>query len=416
MKSKLLMIFMLLIMIFECFYIVYAASSSELKGNLDDKNNEIDAKKEEIDQKEEELNAALSEVQNLEAQISDYEYEISNLESQISNVETQIKEKESNIALKQKEFEETQALFEKRLVAIYQAGDTSYLELMLSSQDLSDFISKYYLVSELATCDKNLIETIRAAKATLETEKETLETSKTTLETAKTEKEEKQTVLENAKKDKDAKAAKLSAEDKALKAELDDLERESKEIQKAIEAAQKAEEEAKKNNNNGGTTTVVSKPSACGYIFPVAGLSRANINNLRYPSYSGHTGIDVNINVRGKSVVAVKDGYVLISKATPGSVKNYDANGKYVGSYGSYGEYVLIMHNDGTQTLYAHMKPGSRTVKVGDSVKQGQVIGIVGNTGNIRPRPTSSNPYAGTHLHWEVRVNGRAVNPIPYLP
>ena len=285
---------------------------------------------------------------------------------------------------------------------------------MLSSQHLSDFISKYYLVSELATCDQNLIETIRTAQATLEQEKNSLETNKTTLETAKAEQETKQNALEKAKKEKDAKAASLSAADKALKAELDDLREESKAIQKAIEEAQRAEEEARK--NSGGTSTTVSKPSACGYIFPVAGLTRANINNLTYPSYSGHTGIDVNINVRGKSVVAVKDGYVLISKATSGSIKNYDSNGNYVGSYSGYGEYVLIMHNDGTQTLYAHMKAGSRTVKTGDTVKQGQVIGTVGNTGNVSPRPSSSNPLAGTHLHWEVRVNGKPVNPIPYLP
>ena len=412
MKSKILTLLMIAVLFCECFYIVYAASSSELKGDLDDKNSEISAKKEQIDQKERELNSALSEVQSLQSQINDYEAEISELESQISTVQTQISEKESNIAIKQKEFEETQELFEKRLVAIYQAGDTSYLELMLSSQDLSDFISKYYLVSELATCDKNLIETIRQAKATLETEKTELETSKTELETNKAAKEAKQNALAVAKKEKDFKAAKLSAEDKALKAELDDLEKESKAIEAAIKEAQRKEAEA--NKNNGGTVT--SKPSACGYIFPVAGLSRANINNLSYPSYAGHTGIDVNVNVRGKSVGAVKDGYVLISKATPGSIKNYDGNGNYVGSYSSYGEYVLIMHNDGTQTLYAHMKAGSRTVKTGDTVKQGQVIGIVGNTGNVKPRPSSSSPYSGTHLHWEVRVNGRAVNPIPYLP
>lgn len=416
MKSKFLTVLMILIIFLECFYIVYAAKSDELKGNLDDKNNEIDAKSEEIEQNQEKLNEALAEVESLEDQIDVYENAISDLKNQISSVESQIAEKETNIALKQKEYEETKELFEKRLVAIYQSGDTSYLELMLSSQDLSDFISKYYLVSELATCDKNLIETIRGVKATLEEEKTSLETSKTTLETAKAEQESKQSALEKAKKEKDAKAAGLSAADKELKAELDDLRAESKEIQKAIEEAQRREAEEAKKNNGGSTTTTVSKPSACGYIFPVAGLSRKNINNLTYPSYYGHTGIDVNINVRGKSVVAVKDGYVLISKASKGSIKNYDSNGNYVGSYSSYGEYVLIMHNDGTQTLYAHMKAGSRTVKSGDTVKQGQVIGTVGNTGNVKPRPSSSNPYAGTHLHWEVRVKGRAVNPIPYLP
>lgn len=410
MKSKLVTLLMIVVIFLECFYIVHAASSSELKGDLNDKNSEISAKKEQIDQKERELNSALSEVQDLQSQINDYEAEINTLEEQITSVQSQISEKETNIAIKQKEFEETQELFEKRLIAIYQAGDTSYLELMLSSQDLSDFISKYYLVSELATCDKNLIETIRQAKVTLETEKTELEISKTELETNKEAKQAKQDALAVVKKEKDSKAAKLSAEDKALKAELDDLEKESKAIEAAIKEAQRREAEANKGS------TVVSKPSACGYIFPVAGLSRGNIANLTYPSYSGHTGIDVNINVRGKSVVAVKDGYVLISKATPGSIKNYDSNGNYVGSYSSYGEYILIMHNDGTQTLYAHLRAGSRTVSTGATVKQGQVIGIVGNTGNVRPRPSPSNPHGGTHLHWEVRVNGRAVNPIPYLP
>ena len=160
MKSKFLTVLMILIIFMECFYIVYAAKSDELKGDLNDKNNEIDAKTEEIEQNQEKLNAALAEVESLEDQIDVYENAISDLMSQISSVQSQISEKETNIALKQKEYEETKELFEKRLVAIYQSGDTSYLELMLSSQDLSDFISKYYLVSELATCDKNLIERI----------------------------------------------------------------------------------------------------------------------------------------------------------------------------------------------------------------------------------------------------------------
>ena len=66
-------------------------------------------------------------------------------------------------------------------------------------------------------------------------------------------------------------------------------------------------------------------------------------------------------------------------------------------------------------TLYGHLKPGSRLVSEGQTVQQGQVIATVGNTGNCQPRPSSSNPNNGTHLHFEVRINGRCVNPLPYL-
>ena len=166
-----------------------------------------------------------------------------------------------------------------------------------------------------------------------------------------------------------------------------------------------AKEEAEKNNssnssnNNSSSSSQNTSPSSAGYIFPVQGCSKSNINVLSYPSYAGHTGVDVNIGVTGKNVVAVKSGTVITSTA----IKNSD------GSYRSYGEYVMINHGDGTITLYAHMLAGSRKVTAGQKVSQGQVIGIVGSTGNS----------TGTHLHFEVRTlanSFKPVNPIPYLP
>ena len=83
-------------------------------------------------------------------------------------------------------------------------------------------------------------------------------------------------------------------------------------------------------------------------------------------------------------------------------------------SSSSYGHYINIDHGNGLSSLYAHMD--ARYVSVGDYVVQGQVIGLLGNTGNCWPRPTASNPVAGSHLHFEMRLNGNRVNPENYMP
>ena len=218
-----------------------------------------------------------------------------------------------------------------------------------------------------------------------------LESSKALLETAKAEQLEKQEALEKVKKEKETKVANLNSQEKALESELEEYEADKKAVQAELAAIAKREAEEAARQNGGGS----SAPSAYGYIFPVQGLSRANISNTSFPSYKGHTGIDVNRNVVGKNVVAVKSGTVVISDA---KIRN--------GNYYSYGEYIAINHHDGTITLYAHMLAGSRTVSYGQEVSQGQVIGVVGSTGNS----------TGPHLHFEVRLNGRVVNPMPYLP
>ena len=84
----------------------------------------------------------------------------------------------------------------------------------------------------------------------------------------------------------------------------------------------------------------------------------------------------------------------------------------------TYGTYVVIDHGNGYLTYYAHLK--SKTVSVGDRVSQGDIIGYSGNSGRVSPSPTTSNPYAGTHLHFEIRkyISGSyvRVNPRDYLP
>ena len=388
MKTKITCIVLIICLIISCtgLYQVIAATQSELESQQSNVDSQISDKKDEASEINAQLTGALKEVNDLNAQISSYENSIADLNNQISDTETQISNKEQEIVDTQKDIDEKQSLLDQRLLSLYMSGQTSYIDLLLSSDDLTDFISKYYLISELATYDTDLIQAIKDSKTELETAKTELETSKTQLETSKIELETAQATLESKKAEKQTKVNGLTAEEKEVEAELAELEEEKKELQNKLAAI--AREEA-----NSGVK--VTTPSAAGYIFPVQGLSRSNIRNKNYPSYSGHTGVDVNIGVTGKNVVAVKSGTVVTSEAR---IKN--------GKYYSYGEYVIINHHDGTMTLYAHMLAGSRKVVEGQKVSQGQVLGTVGSTGNS----------TGTHLHFEVRINGRPVNPLPYLP
>lgn len=371
--------------------LVQMTGITSIASNLSDVNKKIEEKEEEIDGIQKEKSNAMKEVATLTAQITDYQNQIDDLDSKINDLNAKINEAQKKVDEAQAEYDRNKELAEARLVVMQESGDTTYLDMLLTSSSITDFISNYYLASELAEADTQLLDSIEKERKEVEDAKAELENSKKELDTQKASKQSVATQLQASKSQKDAKVASLSADEKQAQAELDQFEADKREIQ--AELAKIAAEEAK---NNGGGTVITGNPSASGYIFPVAGLSKANINNKNYPSYTGHTGVDVNINVTGRSVVAVKAGTVEKSLA----LKNPN------GTYRSYGEYVVINHHDGTMTLYAHMLADSRRVQKGQSVSQGQVIGIVGSTGNS----------SGTHLHFEVLVNGRPVNPLPYLP
>lgn len=126
----------------------------------------------------------------------------------------------------------------------------------------------------------------------------------------------------------------------------------------------------------------------------------------RNPERPDHNGIDIGSTdtegvYQGKGyhyIIASKDGTVITSHLSDTA-----------------GEYVAIDHGNGIITKYMHMYENSRRVEVGDTVKQGQIIGIMGNTGSVRPIPTVDNPSAGTHLHFQIELNGEVVDPLQYV-
>lgn len=123
---------------------------------------------------------------------------------------------------------------------------------------------------------------------------------------------------------------------------------------------------------------------------------------------SQHSGIDIGGVTEGvTNVITVKDGVVVYP--TNNDATNCPSSSSLDSCGGGYGNYVIIQHNDGTYSLYAHMYAGSITVKSGDSVKQGQVIGKVGSSGNS----------TGAHLHFEIRQgtnsSSSAIDPLTYI-
>lgn len=372
--------------------------------------NENNKKIEEIKEKEQQIESikdeTLKEVEKLNVQINDYQKQIDELNVQISDTNDKISETETKLKKAQNDFEKQEKLLKARLVAAYEAGETSYLDLLLSSESITDFISNYYLITEIATYDAELLDKIEKEKKEIAEAKETLEQSKKELDTQKATKQGVALRLQTSKNDKDKYVSNLSDEQKELQAKIDQLRKDNEGLdatisakKAAIAAWKKQQEAAAKAKSSGSSSSGSSSgnsysggSSSQGFIRPVNSYVTTG---MYYSSGGYHGAVDFGAaGVNGMPVRAVADGYVVTTRALTTS----------------YGNYVLIAHANGLYTLYAHGQAGSICVSEGQTVKQGQQIMRVGSTGNS----------TGPHLHFEVRTSPGTyscrVNPLAYLP
>ena len=158
----------------------------------------------------------------------------------------------------------------------------------------------------------------------------------------------------------------------------------------------------------GGTEAVTSNGNTFTAGEPAPTTITSNFGT-RIDPYDGqesfHSGIDIasNDGSYGTYIIAARDGTVIYPNSD--SPTNCVSNGTEDPCGGGYGNYVMIEHSDGSVTVYAHMYENSITVHYGDQVSQGQVIGKMGSSGRS----------TGAHLHFEVRVNGKQVNPLNFI-
>lgn len=300
-----------------------------------------------------------------------------------------------------KDYKNQEKLLKERLVASYEAGETSYLDFLLSSESLTDLISNYYLVEEIASYDAELLDKIEKEKKEIEQAKQTLENSKKELATQKASKQSVSLQLKTSKSEKDKYVSQLSEEEKQLQSRIDQLKKDNQSIdakirakQAEIEAALKRQQEQNRNNSNSGSNNSSSNSgtSSSGFIKPVNSYVTTG---MYYSSGAYHGAVDFGAaGVNGMPVYAAADGIVHTTAALTTS----------------YGNYVIIAHYNGLYTLYAHGQAGSICVSEGQAVKKGQQIMRVGSTGNS----------TGPHLHFEVRKSPGTyscrVNPLSYLP
>ncbi len=392
MKRKIMTIFVAVIFMSSMTLASIAESVRQLTEEQQKIKAEITSDKQKLTEVQSNMSDTMKEIQELSASIAEYESEIDGLNDKLDGLEDEIEQAEEDIRISEENHQKQLDLFHTRLVAMAEAGDTTYLDVLLNSADFTDLISNYYLVNEMANLDVELLEKIESETKRIQEEKEKLEEKKQTVIEAKAEIEKKNTALKNAKVQKDSYAAKLSDEETALQSRLDELSSESSKISAQIRQLEEEERRA-----NGGSSASYSAYTGGQLSWPTRTTKR--VNSIYAPggrtdiSVSGtvHKGIDLYAPM-GTPIYAAASGKV--------SYINYSGWG------GGYGTYVVISHGNGLYTLYAHGS-GVGNISVGSVVDEDTVIMYAGSTGWSY----------GAHLHFEVCQGSvsNKVNPAPYL-
>lgn len=350
--------------------------SQDLQTQRNELQNQLSEVNGELDEIQSGLSENLQQVEKLDEKISSSEQQLQEQESKITELKKSINEIESELNTVTEKYDRQKKLFEQRLVATYEAGETQYLDILLKSKSLSDFLSSYYIITELAELDNDLINELEEKKKAIDLSKQKLENEKKELATIIEGQTRLSRTLQNTKKMRESFIEKLSYEEKNLQTKIDEINAQYEVVNKQILAlAQQGIDTAYIGGELAwpvpGYTRITSKYAM--RVHPITG------------QYKLHTGVDIGAP-EGANFVAANDG--IVTKA------EYNT---------AYGNMVIIDHGGGISTLYAH---GSETlVQVGQTVKRGDAVLKVGSTGYS----------TGPHAHFEVRINGITTDPLPYI-
>ncbi|MGE5406021.1 MAG: murein hydrolase activator EnvC family protein [Candidatus Saccharibacteria bacterium] len=317
----------------------------------------------------------LKELRRLEKEVDKTQSEIKSLTNKENQVQTHIELTTKDITKSETNLAKRTRILKSRLVRVYQAGDVSYLEVLLSSTSFTDLLTRWDYLNEIFRQDRNLINTITTERNTLKKKKEDLQTTKQNLQNIKSQKKEKQQELEQKSEEKQETLESIEKQRRLYEKALRELEEDSQQIEKIIQRLQSSSGKALGTGHMGWP---------CPGRYSITSDYGMRFHPILH-QYRMHTGVDIGAPY-GAKIVAADSGTVI-----------------YRGYMGGYGNVIIIDHGKGTSTLYAHQS--SFSVGNGANVVKGQQIGRVGSTGWS----------TGPHLHFEVRRNGTPVNPHGYI-
>ncbi len=379
---KFFLVFFLVIFVLTSF-----AFSGDFVSDLDREKRKLETLKKEINKIEKELKKIRKTREELEKYLSRLEYGLSSLESNINKINTKIYFIRKKIAsIKEKinstnnEINSLSEALSKYLYLLYRnKKDRLFLRILLTSENMNDFIRKEKYIRIFTKEIANLIKNLQYKITLLDKEKKSLEKEKETLYVVLQQKElerQKYKLMIQAKRET---LKKLSKNESYFLKTKKELEQSSKKVQSIIKSLSKRTKEKK--------FTILRKKKGM-LSWPVRGKVVSLFGKKIHPEFKTvyfSSGIDI-LSKEGEKVKAAADGEVI-----------------YVGSMRGLGKLIIIYHGGGIATIYGHLK--EVLVKIHDVVKRGTVIGTVGLS------PKTGDPT----LHFEVRVNTDPVDPLDWL-
>jgi len=332
-----------------------------------------------------ELDAAQSAVEEAEGSLDLLEDELATEQERLEELTTLLRQQTRRLDRLEAELLRAVTILEARVRAIYIEGPPDVLSFLVSAASFDDLIDNYEFLTRIGAQDRRITRQVETAKIKAANERRATASTRrltaATVSVISAHTDEARTVRDELSASRDTLASARQLKQSALVNARETREEYLAEVE-ALAAQSAALAAAIRDAQAGAGSTGSGAPSAAGFIWPVNGAVVSGFG-MRWGRM--HEGIDISA-ATGTPIWAAASGTVI-----------------HAGWLGGYGNLVVVDHGNGLATAYAHAS--SILVVLGQQVVQGETIALIGSTGNS----------SGPHLHFEVRVNGAAVDPLLYL-